>query len=95
MPDTLESQLNLYRETAFARLDEGKDHPITYEERVKLEFKLVDVDLPREIGAQVQRDIKDCYGLYDMLAMWLDRKDGLARWCPAEVLEIAKLFLYN
>jgi len=95
MPCILESQLDEYRERAFSMLDEGEDRPITYEERVKLEFQIARSDLPQAVDAQIQRDIKNGCGLYDMLAMWLDRKDGLARWCPQQILEIARMFLDN
>lgn len=91
--DQIENLLDEYRKRAFSKLEIEKDeHKITYDERIKLVFKLAELNIPDAIQNQIDRDIEE-YPLYDSLAMWLDKRYGLAQWCPEEMIETAGLFL--
>ena len=88
-----ENLLDKYRKCAFFKLEvENDEHKITYDERIKLLFKLTELNLSNLIQNQIDRDIEE-YPLYDSLAMWLDKRYGLAYWHPEEMIKLARLFL--
>lgn len=90
----ISQEIDKYREMAFEKIDSDEDHELTEEERNRLIFAYtLDFPVPQSAEAQIERDLENKNGLYDMLAMWLDRERDIASICPEQELEIAKIFL--
>lgn len=67
--------------------------------RLKEDRKRADVDLQWKIGEQIEnraclvqvlRDL-GIYPLWDGVAMWMDKKAGLAHYCPEDMERVAKV----
>ena len=46
-------------------------------------------DIPVPVLYQVEKDLR-IYNTYDALCMWLDHENGLAAYCPEEILDIGR-----